>query len=291
MKSFLKSEIGLAIGILIFTVLVDQLLKGFAIQYQWQELAFNPGIIQGLFSDVPPLLRVVVVVSLSGILLFVFGLIMFLLPSHTLKLRLGIGVYVGAILSNSLDRLMHGAVVDWVRFRFGGWQTSLLNFADLVQWPAIGLILYSLYQNSERLWPENNLRKFKTIHPHFQGRIRRLILFSVLANAILSWIFAFTFLKVTLAHSVAHSFIGTKTLWMFTGLFFLIQTCYLLLVYLLAQIISQRMAGPLFAFERYVRRTLQGKSQDEEFRLRANDEFQELETLAQKIKDYVVKHP
>jgi signal peptidase II len=43
---------------------------------------------------------------------------------------LGIGLVVGGAVGNVLDRLWHGAVVDFLDFHVGGWHWPAFNVAD-----------------------------------------------------------------------------------------------------------------------------------------------------------------
>ena len=51
---------------------------------------------------------------------------------------------------------------------------------------------------------------------------------------------------------------------------------------ILGRILSHRMAGPLYAFEKFLEDLLSGK--DRELKLRAGDDFQHLEELSQKLR-------
>lgn len=55
----------------------------------------------------------------------------------------------------------------------------------------------------------------------------------------------------------------------------------------IAKVISHRIAGPVYAFERFLSAALEGKGLEEEkqaLRLRAGDDFQHLEELAEQVK-------
>lgn len=74
----------------------------------------NPGAILGLFSDLPKVLRIVSLSTGGAFLLFMFGIIQFLLPSKSMKLRIGLSFLIGGIIGNVTDRILWGSVVDFI---------------------------------------------------------------------------------------------------------------------------------------------------------------------------------
>jgi signal peptidase II len=56
--------------------------------------------------------------------------------------RVGLGLILGGILGNSLDRYLRGAVVDFLDFVFGTWHYWTFNLAD--SFILVGVVLYGL---------------------------------------------------------------------------------------------------------------------------------------------------
>jgi signal peptidase II len=93
-------------------------------------LAFNPGAAFGLFADLGPLLRKVILFGATTVALLVVGY--FLLRDY-ISDRLGqaaIGMILGGALGNIVDRLRLGEVVDFLDFYIGQYHWPAFNFAD-----------------------------------------------------------------------------------------------------------------------------------------------------------------
>ena len=84
---------------------------------------------------------------------------------------------------------------------------------------------------------------------------------------------------------------ASRILGVFSLLFLLSQLIYLAAAYWVVKIVSGRAAGPIFAFERFVKRILEGRIDFNApgLKLRNEDDFKELETLAAQIQDRVAQ--
>jgi signal peptidase II len=92
-------------------------------------LGFNPGAIFGTLGGAPPWFRdTLFVLAGAGALLY-FGW-EFLKPGASTLQRVAFGLILGGALGNGLDRIRHGAVVDFLDFVFGGWHYWTFNLAD-----------------------------------------------------------------------------------------------------------------------------------------------------------------
>jgi signal peptidase II len=80
--------------------------------------------------------------------------------------------------------------------------------------------------------------------------------------------------KGSTAQSILHSFILIYTA---------ISLIFCLILFVFGKIISHRIAGPLFAFERFLDNLLDGNPT--ELKLRHGDDFMHLEEVAKKIQD------
>src|SRR5471030_2820916 len=104
-------------------------------------LHHNPGAILGLFSDLPNVLRIVSLSTGGAFLLFLFGIIQFLLPTKSLTLRIGLSLLISGIIGNVTDRILWGYVVDFIIFGAHGTYSPAFNFADAIQWVGYGCIV------------------------------------------------------------------------------------------------------------------------------------------------------
>ncbi|MDW8190941.1 MAG: signal peptidase II, partial [Pseudobdellovibrionaceae bacterium] len=185
---------------------IDRLLKLWAVNLNRHlefgfvnfALVYNPGAIFGLFSELPPLLRVVSL-STAGIFIFcIYILLQYLMPFKSLILRGGMSLLIGGILGNVADRVLYGHVIDYIFFRFGTWSTPVFNFADGIQWLGYGMIVLSLFREGGVFWPENNSRNKYWINLPFQLKYCFFLLGVGLGISLIVSVFSYTYLRVTL---------------------------------------------------------------------------------------------
>lgn len=275
------------------TWIVDQISKGWA-NANLSELKFfgplgfvlhhNRGAILGTFSDLPPMLRVVSLSTGGAFLIFIYGAIQYLLPSRSMPLRTGMSLLLGGILGNVTDRIVHGEVTDFLLLGSSSLWTPAFNLADTIQWIGYGLVVYGLIRDGSLLWPDANARKKVWINPRFQIKYIATIVAIGSSFAVVSGVFAYTFLKVTIddlvvgpAHMTEHRFLIP-----FIQTYCVISFGFMVSLLVLGRILSHRTAGPVFAFEAFVRDLLRGK--DRTFRLRKGDDFKHLEEVAEALR-------
>ncbi len=92
-------------------------------------LGFNSGAIFGVLSTAPDGVRHILfaVAGLGALGYFGFEFLKAGTPSLQ---RFALGLILGGALGNGLDRLNHGAVVDFLDFIFFGWRYWTFNIAD-----------------------------------------------------------------------------------------------------------------------------------------------------------------
>ena len=282
---------------LIFTFAFDQLSKSSArtLVEPWELgplvfiLTFNKGMMLGSFSELPAILRVVSLSTFGLFLFCIYVLIQYLLPIKSLLLRGGLSFLIGGILGNVFDRMRWGFVVDFVSLRLAQWQSPIFNVADALQWVGYFMIVFAVLRDGELLWPSHNARKGGWIHFKFQIRYS-LILFAVgFLICLVLGAFCYTYLNVILQELFGpESPYSRRYLTPFLILFAFITLALSLALFLVGKIISHRVAGPVYAFENFIYRLIQTPPEERHalhFRLRAKDEFKNLEQAAQKIKD------
>jgi signal peptidase II len=273
--------------------LIDQITKAWA-NGNLSDLKFfgpfgfvlhhNRGAILGTFSDLPPMLRVVSLSTGGAFLIFIYGAIQYLLPSKSLPLRTGMSLLLGGILGNVTDRIVHGEVTDFLLFGTKALWTPAFNMADAIQWIGYVLVVYGLIRDGSLLWPDVNARKSLWINPRFQIKYILTIVAIGTSFAMVSGVFAYTFIKVTIddlvvgpAHMMEHRFLVP-----FLYTYAVIATGFMVSLFVLGRILSHRTAGPIYAFETYLRDLIAGK--ERKFKLRQGDDFQHLEELAEVLR-------
>jgi signal peptidase II len=104
-------------------------------------LTFNRGAIFGSLTGLPDTARYILF-GLAGLLaLFYFGRLFLARETSTWE-RLSLGLILGGALGNGIDRILRGAVVDFLDFVFGTWHYWTFNLAD--SFILVGVILYLL---------------------------------------------------------------------------------------------------------------------------------------------------
>ena len=142
---------GVLVAVLVF--LADQatkfyVLKGLNLEFSGAipvlpfvdfVLVWNRGISYGLFQQHQDFGRYVLI-GLS--LVISLGLAIWLNRLKDRVLALAIGFLIGGALGNVLDRILYGAVVDFVLLHWGEWQWYVFNLADAAIVAGVVLLLY-----------------------------------------------------------------------------------------------------------------------------------------------------
>ncbi|MGE0762626.1 MAG: signal peptidase II [Bdellovibrionales bacterium] len=249
-------------------------------------LVRNPGAILGAFSHLSPLLRVVSLSTGGAFLIFIYASIQYLLPQRSLMLRAGMSILLGGILGNVTDRIIAGSVVDFlvIKLPILNWVSPAFNLADAFQWIGYSMVVISLLREGNQIWPSENERKKVWVLPRFQIRFTFVIMAIGLAFVIISGVFSYTYLKVTIRDLVIGPSGETETRFLvpFLETFGIVVLGFLFMLFIIGKMLSHRMAGPIYAFELFLDDILQGR--DRPLRLRAGDDFQHLEALGERVR-------
>ncbi len=280
---------------LVCTIFIDQITKYWALGLLSVKnygalgfaLHFNKGAMLGLFSSLPPILRIVSLSTGGAFLLFTFVILQYLLPIKSLLLRVGMSTLMGGIIGNVIDRTIQGYVIDFVFFEFGKWHSPVFNLADVLQWVGYGCLVVALLKDGELLWPSNNIRKYYWINPAFQLRYCFTFMFIGVGFGLIAGVFSYTFLRFMVVDLIGNN---QKLLDQFLIPFVQTYTVFTLafgaFLFMIGRTLSHRVAGPVYAFERFVKNFISGKSQ--KLKLRQSDEFTHLEALSQLMIEHLV---
>lgn len=248
----------------------------------------NPGAMLGTFSSLPPILRVVTLSTGGAFLIFIYSSIQYLLPKRSLLLRAGMSILLGGILGNVTDRINSGSVIDFLVVRTPFWMSPAFNIADALQWVGYLMIVYTLIVHGEQIWPSQDTRKNVWVIPKFQIKYIFVLISVGFGFAIISGVFAFTFLKITIDElALTQTFVMEKKfLEPFLITYSSISFAFIIVLFLIGRIVSHRTAGPIYAFELYVDDLLAGK--DRKFKVRAGDELTHLEEIADRLREKIL---
>ena len=239
----------------------------------------NPGAMLGAFADLPPVLRVVSLSTGGAFLIFIYGIIQHLLPGRLMRLRISMTLLLGGILGNVTDRIFDSSVIDFIVLGTRGFPTPAFNFADAIQWVGYFLIVWDLWVNGAVFWPNENARKRTWIKHRFQLKYCIILIANGLAFAVISGVFAYTFLKMTISDLVAGPSVLTQKrfIYPFLEVYGMLSLAFASALFVLGKNLSHRTAGPIYAFEKYLVDLLDGKS-PRKLKFRSGDEFRELES-------------
>jgi signal peptidase II len=107
-------------------------------------LAWNKGVSYSLLTSnsQEPLIALSLILSVM--------LVIWLARSKTRLAAAGFGVILGGAIGNMLDRVMHGAVVDFVLLHWGTWNWYIFNIADVGVVAGVGLLIYDSLFGGEK---------------------------------------------------------------------------------------------------------------------------------------------
>jgi signal peptidase II len=251
-------------------------------------LFYNKGAMLGIFSDLPAVLRVVTLSTGGAFLVCTYAIIQYLLPIKSIRLRMGMSFLLGGILGNVTDRVLWGHVIDFIIIGNAKISTAVFNLADALQWVGYGLIVIAIIRDGELLWPEKDTRKMRLVNPKYQLRYSFLLVGVGLSLTLVGAVYSYTYLRVTILELIGNNeHIARKFLFPFIITYVIICGAFSGILFVLGRYLSHRIAGPIYAFEKFVEDIISGK--DRHLKLRAGDEFRSLEELAEKLKPYLLK--
>ena len=252
-------------------------------------LHHNHGAMLGLFSELPAVLRIVTLSTGGAFLIFSFGIIQYLLPIKSLLLRSGMSVLLGGILGNVTDRILYGYVIDFILLGSPDKSTPAFNLADALQWVGYAMIATALVRESEILWPADNSRKRMWVNIRFQLRYCFILTGIGLGFALIGGVFSYTFLRVTIIDLVGNNDkLLDHYLIPFIITFAIVSFPFAAVLFLVGRVLSSRIAGPLYAFEKFLDDLVDGRPRP--LRLRAGDEFRHLESIAARLSQEVIEN-
>lgn len=272
---------------MLFTIAVDQLTKLWALNLMGTthygilglSLHYNKGAMLGMFSNLPPILRIVSLSTGGAFLLFTYVIIQYLLPLKSMLLRVGLSVLIGGILGNVIDRIVSGAVVDFIFVTIGNWNSPVLNIADILQWVGYGCLVTALLRDGELFWPQNNVRKYYWINPQYQIKYCFTLMIVGLGFALIAGVFSYTFIRFMVVDLIGNNEkMLDQFLTPFMQTFAIFTVAFAAFLFTIGKILSHRSAGPVYALERFINEYIQGNARP--LKLRKGDEFTQLEALS-----------
>ncbi len=282
-------QIYVALGL---AVLLDQATKGWAADriklsslgpFQIASVR-NHGFVLGSFSDLPDGVVAVSLASLVATLLFCSALVQFLIPGRAKGLRVGLNLVVAGILGNFIDQIRAGYVIDFIRIRLPSGTTPVFNFADVIQIVGYGLMAYWLFQNRHTIFRKSEQRSRFWIDRKFQMRYCAAF---VLAGTTISFslmLFGGIFWWTSLTSiSEIHRVTALHHLIAYVAVCSAMTLSFVAMLMVFGLILSNRTAGPVVAFERFLIERRKGSKA--KFRVRDSDDLKSLERIVNDLLD------
>ena len=110
----------------------------------------NTGGFLSLGADLPEAARTSLFIVVTGLLLL--GLV-----AYGIRLRwrgwaaFGLALFVAGGVSNWVDRVLHGSVIDFINVGVGPLRTGVFNVADVAILTGVGIVLMSEFTRTSRL--------------------------------------------------------------------------------------------------------------------------------------------
>lgn len=249
--------------------------------YSWGGIVmhYNSGAMLGMFSDLPPLLRIVSLATSGAFLIFIYAIIQFFLPENVLKLRVGLSILLGGILGNVTDRILYGSIIDFLVVGKGNNISPAFNVADALQWVGYALIVYMILFKGHLIWHEDNKRNKLWIDPKYQLKYSLVLASVSIWFSIVFGVYAYTFMKVMINDFIINGTSdSSKYLIPFVAVLVILSFMFSGSLFLIGRHLSHRSVGPVHGFKRYIKDIRAGANY--KFKLRKSDEFKDLEEIA-----------
>jgi len=130
----------LAVPFILILIFLDQVTKWWIINYIMQPikilpitpffnivLTWNSGISFGIFSNQGSF-SVIILSTLATLIVFFLGV--WLMKAENKKLIIGLICIIGGAIGNIIDRVYHGAVIDFLDFHIKSYHWPAFNVAD-----------------------------------------------------------------------------------------------------------------------------------------------------------------
>lgn len=244
----------------------------------------NKGFIFGTLQDLPASLTLVTLSSMGGLLFFVYIVLVIMLSPQLNMLKAGLGLLTGGIIGNVIDRAIHGGTMDFIPLNLPFMNPIVFNPADAFQWIGAVIITYKIITKDDVIWYPENQRGFSLVNSKEQIKFALKFATISLCTCLVLGLFALSYLTLTLQslHIQSKSpAIG------FAISYFAITLFFTTISFFSGLILSQRTAGPLYAFEKYVEDLLKGEKRD--LKLREGDNYRHLEKVAEDLKNHFHK--
>lgn len=110
-------------------------------------LVYNRGVSFGIFNEAPDWSRWALIVFA---VLIAVALLIWMRFAETRLLSVALGLVAGGALGNVIDRILYGAVVDFLDFHIGDWHWPAFNVADSAITVGVVLLILDSLKSPEK---------------------------------------------------------------------------------------------------------------------------------------------
>lgn len=114
----------------------------------------NTGSAFGFLPNSGDLFLILAIIIVAGLLLFYRRI-----PPHARLMRIGVALVCGGALGNAVDRVVHGAVIDFIHYTLPGVISNISNLADhAIVLGVVLIVIESWRSDAPKPPPENGER-------------------------------------------------------------------------------------------------------------------------------------
>ena len=240
----------------------------------------NFGVFLGFFSSAPISFRVITLATFAGFLLFIYIILLYMLPNKIKFFKLNFSLIIAGVFGNVVDRLFRGYTIDFIPIKMGSFE-AYFNVADIFLGIGVIYFIYCIYKYEDLIWHPDNLRNRFLVFPREQFQFALKISLASVMTSIMIGLFSITFIKSF------YSIFGGR-LFEYITTFIILSFLFSICIFLVGLLMSHKTAGPVFAFKLYIEKIMDDHD-SKDFKLRDGDNYKELESLARELKDYIDK--
>ena len=277
----IKKGILLSLFLFMLTLAIDFVWK---LKMAGESYHINKGFIFGTLQDLPASLTLVTLSSMGGLLFFIYILLITTLSPKLNTLKAGLGLLIGGILGNVIDRAIHGGTMDFIPLHLPFMGPIVFNPADAFQWIGATVIAIKIITKEDIIWYPENQRGFSLFNSREQIKFALKFATISFCTCLVMGLFALSYLTLTLQ---SENIQNKSTVIAFGISYFAITLFFSIISFFAGILLSQKTVGPLYAFEKYVEDLLKGNQRN--FKLRERDNFLHLEKIANDLKNHLKK--
>ena len=215
------------------------------------------------------------------LLCFYYVVFLIFTPNTLGYLKWGLSFLWIGFTGNMLSKIVNGYTVDFIGLSLFSKSTVFFNLADAFQTLGWILIFAQILMSRKNIFQNSEKRKSLIIHKKEQYWFITYGVLAVLCVACFFILLSYQFINFYESEQFVNIYKAKSFFLKYSFLVLLLLLTFIVLFFLY---LSNKIYGPLYAFERYIHQLLKGEKV-KDLSLRKNDRFKHLEDLAKKIKN------